>query len=823
MVARSLLFVATLAAVGSLRAAATRTWTGAGGDNEWPIALNWAGSAVPGNGDTAVFENTGVLSLRINRPSGYDVGATHFKFLGADVAIGSDDAGNALFFFGSSTCTVEVVAGTTVTCSNYVQMYNSDNIALAKKGGGIFRHVYKNNYIASLNKLVVEGGRMGRAYLSNNPHQLPPDKNIHVGEGADYFSFGYTSFDSNGGGLSLDGGTFTAGLGGVSSWWLFGTNGNRRPDVEIGEGGGTLRAVDYRQYNSDNCIIRMYSAFKPASGVSDDGGVTIDLRDCGVGFMPLAPFSASGPVTVKDGRLLLAKYGDSEYPDLGEHPSFFGTGDFALDSSVLDYTAMSGTDLPESTLRLASGAGSQMTVRGASTVSLRESTSKNRQHIVVGPDGATAGAAFVRERGAALFLCDAYGDFDGSGSTFKVSGGMGAEAETLVRVPIFVTKGGSGHVGANFVRYDEDKGFVEFTDYYTASLVDAGENSVVGNQYPSLAANAAAHVAGVRLPEWGTLTLNAGSCLTIGNGTDPACLLLGYEAKVSGTGTINFGNSEGVITIGTKFYDDGGHGLPCRLTGSGGVSYLASAAYGKRVANVSGANDYTGDTHISVATILPRNELAFSSGDVYVEGGYRNGGKIAFDRPLTFANAFHVSGTGHRAVASDIIKANVYGYGALTFLTNDVVLTGAVELTAKTEVSAMPSGASGTFAGVISGDRLVVRPGEGRVVLAANNTYTGGTEVVSAKIVLTGASPSLGTGRVKLDDGIVLFENTSPIAFANMIEGTGTFKVRRAAVTFTVPQIKGGSPTVATAGTRVEFVNGVARVIQPPGMAIVFR
>ena len=81
MIARSLLFVAMLAAVGSLRAAATRTWTGAGGDNEWTNTLNWTGSAVPVSGDTAVFENTGVLSLRINRPSGYDVGATHFKFL----------------------------------------------------------------------------------------------------------------------------------------------------------------------------------------------------------------------------------------------------------------------------------------------------------------------------------------------------------------------------------------------------------------------------------------------------------------------------------------------------------------------------------------------------------------------------------------------------------------------------------------------------------------------------------------------------------------------------------------------------------------------
>ena len=44
------------------------------------------------------------------------------------------------------------------------------------------------------------------------------------------------------------------------------------------------------------------------------------------------------------------------------------------------------------------------------------------------------------------------------------------------------------------------------------------------------------------------------------------------------------------------------------------------------------------------------------------------------------------------------------------------------------------------------------------------------------------------------------------------IDGTGTFKVRRAAVTFTVPQIKGGSPTVATAGTRVARADAQMRM-----------
>ena len=292
-----------------------------------------------------------------------------------------------------------------MTCSNYLYMYHSNSTGLTKKGGGTFRHIYKNNYIGSLTNLVVEGGSMERVYFSSASHVMTADKNIHVGEGADYFSSGYTSFSSNGGRLSLDGGTFTVGLNNVPYWWQIGTNENRRPDVEVGERGGTLRAVDYySSYNSDNMRIRMYCSFKPASGVSNDGGVAIDLRDSGVGFMPLAPFLVTGPVTVKDGRLLLSYYAASQYPDLDTYPSFFGTGDFTLDCSILDYTEKpASTWMEGGTLRLASGAGSKMIVRGASEI--RFNASENIQHVEVGADDAAAGSALVRERGGAV-RCD---------------------------------------------------------------------------------------------------------------------------------------------------------------------------------------------------------------------------------------------------------------------------------------------------------------------------------------------------------------------------------------------------------------------------------
>lgn len=805
----SILFAAAIAATCS---AATRTWTGAGGDNEWTNTLNWTGAAVPGSGDTAVFENAGVLNLHMRHAGGEYRGATNLRFLGKDVFID----GNTFYVYGSATSVVEVVAGTTVTCSNYLYMYNSDNKALAKRGGGTFLYAYAG-HIGGLKNIVVEGGRFEGIPNSAISYTIPSNVGISARDGGDFSLSVYNSIASSGGTLSLDGGTFSVGMSGVQYWWMIGSNSARTPNIKIGADGGTFRVKDYGDYYSDNGKVRAYGTFVTASGVVNDGGVTIDLRPTGVGFMPLEPFSLTGPVTVMDGRLMISRYGDNEYPDLANHSSFFGTGDFILDCCLLDYNDTNG-NLAEGTLRLASGAGSVMRVRGSSEIRFRASTSKNVQHVVVGADGAATDSAFARERGGALFLHDAGQAFDGEKSTLKVNGGVATNAlSTLVKAPIFTedtTISGYGDVYP--LCYDAEKGFVKFTNF--ATDLTAGEDKVV-RPASDLPANATAHVAAIQLVNWGNVTLNAGSRLTIGNGVDPACVMLGYETDIKGSGTIDFGASEGVVAVGPCGGDDYGHSVSVSFAGSGGMSYVARPGFARRVVTLKGPSDYTGDTHISVAAIRVWNSSAFSSGDVYVEGGYRNGGKLIFDTPLTLGNNLHVSGGGHRLHqwrnADDTC-------GAISFETNGVTLAGNVELTDRTEVATSASG-EGTFAGTISGDRLVVRPGEGRVVLAANNTYTGGTEVVSAKIVLTGASPSLGTGRVKLDDGTVWFENSSPITFANPVEGNGTFRVLGADVTFTSPQIKGGSPTVATEGTRVEFVNGVARVIHPRGMAIIFR
>ena len=131
---------------------------------------------------------------------------------------------------------------------------------------------------------------------------------------------------------------------------------------------------------------------------------------------------------------------------------------------------------------------------------------------------------------------------------------------------------------------------MDFTDYKDS--LAAGENAVVratNGTSLSLAANANAHVAAVQLVNWGTMWLNAGSRLTVGNGVDPACVLMGYETDIKGSGTLDFGTSEGVISVGPAYYDEG-HLLNCSIAGSGGVTYVGMPNYQVRLVTVNGAN-----------------------------------------------------------------------------------------------------------------------------------------------------------------------------------------------------------------------------------------
>ena len=114
--------------------AATRSWTGFAGNNEWNTPGNWSEKTLPTYGDTVRFTNDVPISVRLNTKQPF---GKIWRFEGKDVTFGSDGSRMTHYFSSSPTCEVYVAAGTTVTTSNTITMYNRS--PLAKTGGGIFK------------------------------------------------------------------------------------------------------------------------------------------------------------------------------------------------------------------------------------------------------------------------------------------------------------------------------------------------------------------------------------------------------------------------------------------------------------------------------------------------------------------------------------------------------------------------------------------------------------------------------------------------------------------------------------------------------------
>ena len=690
--------------------------------------------------------------------------------------------------------------------------FDSEEAQVRLKGGTLMGQKtipsckeYADSVLAVPDFMPIDAGKTGKfrveggcVYLSNKGDgTFGRLSELYLAGGRCIVAGGFLPPEDGTASIVLDGGTFACGCRNSANWYRFPNDSGENISICVGANGGRIEACDLPGYHQDSHRLRFTVPFD--SGCEEgDGGLICDLRRTGQGIIFYRPLNLTGGLAVLDGRLCLDFYNEQQYADLATHPAWFGTGSVLLEGSMIDYMK-SGGSLPGGILKLASGQGSTFGISGSSAIRFRASSESAAQHIVIGPENVGEGSAFVRRRGGALFLSDANHPMDGTGSSLKVNGGIPTHAATgLSRIPAFSERGEEVH----FLRYDTEKGFVEISEESTS--LDAGSDAVLLANGISLATGRSAHVAALRLSGWQSLTVEEGSRLTVGNGVDPACLILGKQTSIKGTGTLDFGSSEGVIALGLGVGDSIGdwHGISCEIAGSGGVSYVTFPGYGHRAVTLTAGNTYSGETHVSAAGIVVRHGRAFSDGDVFVDGGWRNGGKLMFDRPLELENNLHVSGAGHRLAEWN---STLGGYGALSFLTNGVVLSGAVELTSATMVSAQNADASGTFKGTVSGDRLIVYPGEGRVVLAAQNTYTGGTEVVRSTLVLSGTEPSVGSGCVSLDNGVLRFENTEPMVFTNRVEGVGRIELAGAPVAFPTMDFAALPVKSLAAGTVLDY------------------
>lgn len=568
----------------------------------------------------------------------------------------------------------------------------------------------------------------------------------------------------------LDGGLFAPSLNGGNINAIFSASHLDKIVMKVGSNSARFGSIN--QENVANPYVGLNIPLV-AETYDADGGVIFEGR---VTYRISKPFDLAGDVRVRGGGVALANAADT-----ATTPWFFGAGSFLLRNAEFTYQQCA----TDKELQLATAAGKGLSYEGGSMIRFRRANGGGSGH-----DYANNADTFSKQtlvsgpisrvgKGSVLYLWDGVNQYVGAdgASKYTVSGGVANGASGAVSQPIVGIK----NYDQTFLKYDSVGGFMEFDKYATISDATTSDSIVDVSSASTVSADKS--IGGLRMIKTSQdVTVAAGKTLTVGNGTDPALVLM-RRNTLGGAGTVNFGASEGVISVGPQ--DDATHRatVSVKLAGSGGVSYVSAPdtdMFYRRV-YVSGANTYTGGTRVNSVRVQVANESAFGVGDVYVGGGRFAGGRVAFDTAITVANDFHIAGTGIRNTMWD----GFHNQGALEF-NADATLTGDVELVEPARITMPTANVTATISGTVSGDALeVLRVATSTLVLSGHNTYTGGTEVVSAKLALAHGDGA-GTGKVRLDNGVLRFENTAAETFANDMDGVGTVELAGgAAVDFT--------------------------------------
>lgn len=510
----------------------------------------------------------------------------------------------------------------------------------------------------------------------------------------------------------------------------------------VGVAGG--RVSLYERADSDERTVSFPNQVRTLGGVQDDGGLFFDGY---ANWMFGKPFGINGPVTFRGGMVC------PQSDPVATGDPLFGTGTLTFDNTNLQVVKARSDGNPV-----------QLTAANTGTFVYGGAVAINYYRFLTSPaQQVNVGRLARKGPGSVLYL-------RGGLSTFGKDGGDSfyvdeLDATSNYRGAVIMT--GTDDWSPSFAQYDAGGGFqmIPDADYELQSTFAGADEDKYFFGGATLASGTAT-IAGAKVDNWGWLGVSAGATLNVGNGHDPAMILSKCGGFLSGEGTIDFRGSEGILFIAYNHNDDTGpQEVRPVLAGQNGVTYTAVPCYScKSRVRVKNANTYTGGTHISACHVHPQNALAFSTGDVWVDGGESIGGKVYFEDALVFGNDFHLSGWGWGRT------------GALEFAA-DAVLNGEVELIDDVRIRAR-QGKTGTLAGTVRGDRLVAIADDatGRIDLCGANTYTGGTWIVKATLALEKGSGA-GTGEVVIDDGVLAFANDADIVFPNALSGLGSLRI----------------------------------------------
>ncbi|WP_145592068.1 autotransporter outer membrane beta-barrel domain-containing protein [Yersinia rochesterensis] len=302
-----------------------------------------------------------------------------------------------------------------------------------------------------------------------------------------------------------------------------------------------------------------------------------------------------------------------------------------------------------------------------------------------------------------------------------------------------------------------------------------------------------------------TWTLNGSTTEVTAWNINAGTLSVSNDSNLGAAGgglTFNGGTLENTAAISTArdmlLKTTGTLQTNANLTATGLISGLGSLVKtGAATFTLTNNNTYSGGTTINAGALQIGNGGTTGS----VVGNIINNSALLFNRSDALTYGGVVSGSG------SVVQT---GNGPLT-LTGDNTFTGDTIISAGT-LQIGNGGTTGsvagdiinnsalvfnrsdalTYGGVISGSGSVVQTGNGMLILAGNNTYTGGTVLNSGTLVLQGVNAA-GTGGITNNNEMIFLDTKGE--FSHEISGTGNITLH------------GGSEVRANATTSVSAVN----------------
>lgn len=251
--------------------------------------------------------------------------------------------------------------------------------------------------------------------------------------------------------------------------------------------------------------------------------------------------------------------------------------------------------------------------------------------------------------------------------------------------------------------------------------------------------------------------------------------VVGHDVNIVYDSSTFINVSSGTSTLSTPISESGTYGF-------GGLTKIGSGTL-----SLTAANTYTGYTQMLGGTMEIGHDAALSSNAVI----WNNGTIRADSTARTLANTFYLQGNLTVAGASDLTftgsmtnvgdsnrTITISNTGLTTF--GDIVITGSPTSNQLTRSLTINGAGTALVNGVISDGlfadgRLIRNTGNGTLILAGANTYTGGT-VINAGTIQLGNGGTSGSilGDVTVGtNGTLAFNRSDILAFNGQITGAG--------------------------------------------------